>query len=481
MSSPLNIFTGLYIDGAWRRGSGEREILDPTTGERLAGVATASTEECLEAVDAASAAQPGWASTPPRQRAEVLRGCFELMVRECDAIADLIQRENGKSLRQAIGEVHDAAEFFRWFAEEAAHIGGEFRTGPNGDEQIVVLSEPVGVALLITPWSFPAALATREIAPALAAGCTCVLKPAPETPLTALYIADLVRRAGAPAGVLNVVLPDPPADAVAAMMGHRAVGKLSFTGSTSVGRSLLELAGKHLLRTSIGVGGNAPFVVLDDADLDIAVEAALLAKMRDGGASCIAANLLYVHESAAMEFRSRFTARMAQLSIGYGREPDADVGALVSACERDRVGQLLAELVESGGEVTTGGGTSGSSGFFFEPTVVANVPTDAPALGLEIFGPIAPIVVFDDLDGVIAQANAANVGLISYIISGDATLAFEFSRRVDTGIVAINRGLVSDPATSFGGFKHSGAGTEGGSEGVSGYLRRKYVGLELVR
>ncbi|MDA2987887.1 MAG: aldehyde dehydrogenase family protein [Actinomycetota bacterium] len=479
MSSPLNIFTGLYIDGAWRRGSGEREILDPTTGKRLAGAATASIEECLEAVDAASAAQPAWASTPPRQRAEVLRQCFELMVRERDAIADLIQRENGKALRQAIGEVYDAAEFFRWGSEEAAHIGGDFRTVPNGDEQIVVLSEPIGVALLITPWSFPAATATRQIAPALAAGCTCVLKPAPETPLTALYLADLVRRAGAPPGVLNVVLPDPPVDAVAAMMGHRSMGKLSFTGSTSVGRSLLELAGKHLLETSMGVGGNAPFVVLDDADLDIAVEAALLAKMTNAGASCIAANQFYVHERIATEFISRFTARMAELSIGYGREADTDVGALVSACERDRVGQLLAEFIESGGEVTTGGRASGTSGFFFEPTVVADVPIDAPTLGSEIFGPLAPIVVFDDLDEVITHANAADAAPISYIISRDVTRAFGLSRRMDTGMVAINRGRVSDPAVSFGGFQHSGAGAQGGSEGIAGYLKRKYVGLEL--
>jgi succinate-semialdehyde dehydrogenase/glutarate-semialdehyde dehydrogenase len=479
LSSPLNIFTGLYIDGAWRRGSGEREILDPTTGARLAGVATASTEECLEAVDAAEAAQPRWASTPPRQRAEVLRQCFELMVRECDPIADLIQRENGKTLRQAVDEVYYAAELFRWFSEVTAHIDGAFRTTPNGDEQIVVLPEPVGVVLLITPWNFPAAMAIRKVAPALAAGCTCVLKPAPQTPLTALYLADLVRRAGAPAGALNVVLPDPPADAVAAMMGHRAVRKLSFTGSTAAGMTLLELAGSHALPTSMGLGGNAPFIVLDDADLDVAVDAALMAKMRNGGASCVAANRFYVHEHAAAEFISRFSARMAELSVGYAREPDADVGALVSAHQRDQVERLVSEFVESGGHVTTGGDRCGSSGFFVQPTVIADVPADAPTLGSEIFGPVAPVVVFDEIDGVIDQLNATGAGLMSYLVGRDVSRAFGVARRMDTGMVAINRGHVSDPATPFGGFAFSGVGKEGGSEGIDEYLHRKYVGLAM--
>lgn len=480
MSSPLNIFTGLYIDGAWRRGSGEREVLDPTTGRRLAGAATASVEECLEAVDAAAAAQPGWAATPPRQRAEMLRECFELMVRERDAISDLIQRENGKAFRQAVDEVYSAAEFFRWFSEEAAHVGGELRTPSNGDGQVVVLPEPVGVVLMITPWTYPAAMVVRNIAPALAAGCACVLKPAPETPLTALYIADLVRRAGAPPGLVNVVLPDPPADAVGAMMGHPATSKLSFTGSTAVARNLLGLAGNQLLpTTSMGCGGNVPFIVLDDADLDVAVDAALVAKMRNGGASCVAANRFYVHESAVTEFTTRFSTRMAELSVGYGREPDADVGALGSAAARDNVRRLIAELVENGGHVTTGGVASDSPGFFVEPTVVANVPADAPALSSEIFGPVAPIMVFDDLDGAVDRVNAADAGPMSYIVSRDVSRALRLARRLESGMVAINRGLLSDPAAPLDGFRLDGVSNEGGAGGIGVFLRRKHVGIEM--
>jgi succinate-semialdehyde dehydrogenase / glutarate-semialdehyde dehydrogenase len=306
-----------------------------------------------------------------------------------------------------------------------------------------------------------------------------VLKPAPETPLTSLYLADLVRRAGAPAGVFNVVLPDPPAEAVEAMLGHCAVRKLSFTGSTAVGRSLLELAGRHVLRTSMELGGNAPFIVLDDADLDTAVGAALIAKMRNGGASCIAANRFYVHEAVASAFTDRLSERMGELSIGYGREPDADVGALVSTGERDKVERLLDEFVSSGAEVTVGGGPGAGTGFFFPPTVVAGVPADAGALRAEIFGPLAPIVIFDDLDDAIERANDTEAGLISYVVSRDVTRAFDVARRLDTGMVAINRGLVSDPAAPFGGFKHSGVGKEGGFEGVEEYVRRKYVGVEL--
>lgn len=479
MSAPLTLFTGLYIDGQWQRGTGEFPVLDPTTGDVLAGAATASVDECLAAVDAAAAVQPSWAEVAPRQRAEMMRECFTLMMRERDVIAQLIQAENGKARNEAIAEVTYAAEFFRWFSEEASRIGGEFRRAPNGDKQIIVLPEPVGVALLITPWNFPAAMATRKIAPALAAGCTCVLKPAPEAPLTSLYIADLIRRAGAPAGAVNVVLPEPPAEAVAAMMAHPSVRKLSFTGSTEVGVRLLAAAAPHVLRTSMELGGNAPFIVLDDADLDVAVEAALVAKMRNGGASCIAANRIYVPATLADPFVAAFGERIRALTVGYGREPDADVGALVSAAERDKVAAIVDRLVEQGGKITVGGNRADHAGFFYPPTLVVDVPIDASALGTEIFGPVAPVVTYDDLDEVIDAANGTVSGLISYVVSRDTGRAFAVGRRLDSGMVAVNRGVISDPAAPFGGFKQSGLGKEGGFEGLDEYLRRKYYGVDL--
>jgi succinate-semialdehyde dehydrogenase/glutarate-semialdehyde dehydrogenase len=479
MSPPLTLFTGLYVDGEWQRGSGQLDVLDPTTGDVLAGAATASVDECLAAVDAAAAAQPGWAQASPRHRAEVLRECFALMTRERDVIAGLIQAENGKALREALAEVGYAAEFFRWFSEEAPRIGGEFRRAPNGDKQIIVLPEPVGVALLITPWNFPAAMATRKIAPALAAGCTCVLKPAPEAPLTSLYLADLIRRAGGPPGVVNVVLPEPPADAVAAMMAHPAVRKLSFTGSTEVGVRLLRAAAPHVLRTSMELGGNAPFVVLDDADLDVAVGAAVVAKMRNGGASCIAANRFYVPTGLVDRFVDAFGERVRALTVGYERQPDADIGALVSATERAKVADLAERLVGEGGTIVVGRGADAHAGFFYPPTLIADVPMDAPALGTEIFGPVAPIVAYDDLDGMIDAANGTASGLISYVMTGDVGRALAVGRRLDSGMIAVNRGVVSDPAAPFGGFKHSGLGKEGGFEGLEEYLRRKYYGVDV--
>jgi succinate-semialdehyde dehydrogenase / glutarate-semialdehyde dehydrogenase len=479
VTASLPLFTGLYIDGAWRRGSGELPVLDPTTGDVLAGAATASIDECLTAVDAAAAVQPAWAAEAPRHRAEVLRECFALMIREREAIAQLIQAENGKAHNEAVGEVSYAAEFFRWFSEEAPRIGGELRQAPNGDKQIVVLPEPVGVALMITPWNFPAAMATRKIAPALAAGCACVLKPAPEAPLTSLYLADLIRRAGAPAGVVNVVLPEPPDEPVAAMMAHPAVRKLSFTGSTDVGVRLLAAAAPHVLRASMELGGNAPFIVLDDADLDVAVDAALVAKMRNGGASCIAANRIYVPTVLRDGFVTAFTERMRALAIGFGRERDADVGALVSPAERDKVADLVDSFVDQGGTVVVGGDRLDRAGFFYPPTLVVDVPVDAPALETEIFGPVAPVVTYEDLDGAIAAANATPSGLISYVVGRDTGRALGVGRRLESGMVAVNRGVISDPAAPFGGFKHSGLGKEGGFEGIEEYLRRKYYGVEL--
>ena len=477
--SALSLFTGLYIDGSWRRGADELPVTDPTTGETLAGAATASVADCCDAVDAAATAQPGWAAAPGRHRSEVLRNCFELMMRERDVIADLIHRENGKARNEAIAEVNYAAEFFRWYAEEAVRVGGDFRAAPNGDKQIIVFPEPVGVALLITPWNFPAAMATRKIAPALAAGCCCVLKPAPETPLTALYLADLISRGGAPPGAVNVVLPDPPVEAVEAMLAHPAVAKLSFTGSTAVGQHLLSRAASRVLRTSMELGGNAPFIVLADADLDVAVDAALLAKMRNGGASCIAANRIYVHRSIEERFVEQFSDRINGLKIGYNREPDADIGAMVSRAEQEKVDGVVTDLIALGGHRTTLPPQDQGPGFFSAPTLVAGVPPEAAPLAKEIFGPVAPIVAFDDIDWVVEAANSTTAGLIAYVIGGDVGRAFEVARRIDAGMIAINRGLISDPAAPFGGFKQSGLGKEGGFEGIDEYLRKKYIGVDL--
>jgi succinate-semialdehyde dehydrogenase/glutarate-semialdehyde dehydrogenase len=398
------------------------------------------------------------------------------MIEERGRIAALINAENGKALQEATGEVTYAAEFFRWFSEEASRIGGEIRLAPNGDKRIMVVPEPVGVCLLITPWNFPAAMATRKIGPALAAGCTCVLKPAPETPLTAFYLADLLQRAGVPDGVVNVVLPEPPAEAVAAMLRHPAMRKLSFTGSTEVGRVLLRQSADRILRTSLELGGNAPFIVLADSDVQEAADAAVIAKMRNGGASCVAANRFYVHASLAEPFTTALAVRMSAMRLGLGGEPDAEVGALVTAAERDKVAGLVEQAVQDGAQVRLGGSAPDAPGFFYEPTVLGDVAPDAPTLATEIFGPVAPIAVFQHEDEAIRLANSCEAGLIAYVTSGTLTHALRVAEQVEAGMVAINRGVISDPAAPFGGSKASGLGREGGFEGIEEYLERKYIG-----
>jgi len=471
------MFTGLYINGQWGPGNGRMTVDEPGTGEVLAEVATASVADCVAAVDAAHAAAPAWASKAPRERAEVLRRAFELMHAEQDPIAELIVRENGKVLSEARGEVGYAAEFFRWFSEEAVRIEGEYRLAPNGDKRILVTAAPVGVAVLVTPWNFPAAMATRKIAPALAAGCTAVLKPAPETPLTALYLAELLGRAGVPAGVLNVVLPEPPAEAVAAMLGHPAVRKLSFTGSTVVGSELLALAAPHVLSTSMELGGNAPFIVLAGADLDVAVPAALVAKMRNTGASCIAANRFYVHESLAASFTAALAQAMGALRVDDGLAPGAEVGALVSAGEQHKVVELVEHATKEGAKVLVGGEVPRRAGFFYPPTVLSDVGRDASILGTEIFGPVAPVTTFVDPDEAIAAANATPFGLMAYVC-GELGHCLGVAERLDVGMVGINRGVISDPAAPFGGVKQSGIGREGGHQGIEEFLETKYIGLD---
>ena len=474
----MELKTGLYIDGAWVSGNGTVDVIDPSTGEVIAAVATAGDQECEAALAAAHSAFPDWAKSAPRLRAEILRKAYELMVAEADYLAELISRENGKVLSDAKGEVIYAAEFFRWFSEEAVRTPGDFRKSPSGDKRILVTHQPIGVSLLITPWNFPAAMATRKIGPALAAGCTMILKPAGETPLTALAIVDIMERAGVPKGVVNVILPSSTGPMISKMLHDPRVRNLSFTGSTEVGRVLLRECADLVIRTSMELGGNAPFVVLDDADIDAAVKGAMLAKMRNGGAACTSANRFYVARSVADEFTTKFTAAMSELKMGNGLSEGAQLGASVSVKERNKIASLVESSVASGATIHTGGRTPEGEGAFYPATVIS-VDANNPILNHEIFGPVAPIVRFDSDEEAIKLANDTHFGLISYVYSRDLTRAIRTAESLEAGMVAINRGVISDPAAPFGGVKQSGLGREGGFDGIHEFLETKYIGVDI--
>jgi succinate-semialdehyde dehydrogenase / glutarate-semialdehyde dehydrogenase len=468
--------TDQFINGQFVKGSAHTvALLDPATEDQFAEVTTSSVEDCLSALDAANQAFSFWAATAPRVRGEVLRRAFELMTAEADAVARLIVKENGKALLDARSEVTYAAEFFRWYSEEACRIDGDYRRAPGGANWIMVSRSPVGPALLLTPWNFPAAMATRKIGPALAAGCTVVLKPAMETPLTAVYLADLLSRAGAPPGTVNVIVPDPPGDAVAALIGDRRLRKLSFTGSTRVGSLLLGQASRRVVNCSMELGGNAPFVVFADADIDAAIDGAMIAKMRNAGAACTAANRFYVEAAVADEFTSKLTARMVSLVVGPGTVDGVQVGPLVSAAQRDRVDAAIAGATAHGARVVGSGIVPDGPGYWSAPTVLADVAYDNPVLAEEIFGPVAPIVMFDDHDEMATWCNNVDHGLVSYVYSQDINKAMRLAERLETGMVGLNRGLVSDPAAPFGGVKASGLGREGGHEGLLAFTETKYV------
>jgi succinate-semialdehyde dehydrogenase / glutarate-semialdehyde dehydrogenase len=471
----VHMKTDSFIDGSWAGAERQLTVVDPATELPVAEVANASVADCLAAVRAADRAFASWRQTAPRQRGEILRRAFELMMARQRELAELISRENGKVLADALAEVAYAAEFFRWYGEEAVRIDGEYRRAPSGAYWILVTRQPVGVSLLITPWNFPAAMATRKIGPALAAGCTVVLKAAHETPLTALAVADVLAEAGVPAGVVNVVVPDPPGPAVQAMLESGLVRKLSFTGSTRVGAQLLAQAAPRIINCSMELGGNAPFIVFADADLDAAVDGAMLAKMRNAGAACTAANRFYVERGAVDAFTDRLAARMGALRVGPGLDPDSAVGALVSGAQRDRVAGLVDQLHDGGATMVVGGHRPDGRGFFYPPTVVRDVSPDSPVLREEIFGPVAPIVAFDDVDAMVGRANAVEHGLVSYVYSGDVGKAMRVAEALESGMVGLNRGLVSDPAAPFGGVKASGIGREGGHEGLLAFLEQKYV------
>ncbi len=471
--------TQQFINGEWRDASngGRLAVEDPGKGETIAEVAASTISDCLDAVAAASDAAAGWAATPPRVRAEILRRAFDLVVAHSDELARLITLESGKALAEARGEVGYGAEFLRWFSEEACRANGSVSTAPSGGYRILTQLQPVGVSLFVTPWNFPLAMATRKIGPALAAGCTTVLKPAKETPLTALALAGLFAEAGAPAGVVNVVVPPSASGPTAAMMADPRVRKLSFTGSTEVGKVLLAQAAGRVLRTSMELGGNAPFIVCEDADLDVAVDSAMIAKLRNGGQSCTAANRFYVHESVAEEFARRFGEAMARVRVGHGLEPGVDLGAMITRAERDGLLEVIADAEDRGGRVARGGRAVASPGYFLEPTILTNVAPEARCMTDEIFGPVAPIATFSDLDDVVERANGVDAGLVSYVQTRDLATGLRIAERLECGMVGINRGLVSDPAAPFGGWKESGLGREGGHEGLLEYLETKYVAV----
>jgi len=477
MALPTGVPTEMYIDGDWVGGDRPSfAVLDPATGSEIARVPVASPADVDTAVSAAHRALPGWAATAPRERAEVLRRTYELMTARREELAWLISLEMGKPLADARAEVGYAAEFFRWFSEEAVRIGGELRTAPSGANRIMTLRRPVGVALLLTPWNFPAAMATRKVAPALAAGCTVVLKPAEDTPLTALLLAQLLAEAGTPAGVVNVLTTDRPAEVASSALADPRVRKLSFTGSTGVGARLLRQAADRIVNCSMELGGNDPFIVLDDADLDAAVEGAMLAKMRNGGQACTAANRFLVQESVASVFAEKLAAAMAGLRVGAGTTEKTQLGPLVSRRAVDGVADKVDRSVAAGASVLLGGSRPAGPGYFYPATVLTDVPRDAPVAIEEVFGPVAPIIPVRDETDALAVANASEMGLTGYVFAS-LERGLALCERLELGMVGLNRGLVSDPAAPFGGVKQSGLGREGGFEGIDEYLETTYVAL----
>ncbi|WP_380166302.1 NAD-dependent succinate-semialdehyde dehydrogenase [Jannaschia sp. R86511] len=473
----LDVPTDLLLDGRWRpAGSGRRlAVTDPSSDAVLATVADAGVEDARAAVDAAAAAAAGWAATAPRARSEVLLRTFELMRDRSEELALLISLENGKALPDARAEVAYAAEFFRWYAEEGVRLRGQLGVSPGGANHMLVSYQPVGVSVLVTPWNFPAAMATRKIAPALAAGCTAVLKPAAETPLTALAVAALLLEAGVPAGVLNVVTTSEPGPVVAAMLTDRRTRMLSFTGSTEVGRVLLRTAADQVLKCGMELGGNAPFLVLADADVDAALEGAMVAKMRNGGQACTAANRFYVHTDVHDAFVAGLVARMGAVRVGPGSDEATRCGPLIDRAAVVKVDGLVQDALDRGARALLGGRPVDGAGSFYPPTVLVDVPPQARVLHEEVFGPVAPVVRFEHEEDVLAAVNDTDYGLVSYLYTGDLAHGLALAERLESGMVGLNRGLVSDPAAPFGGVKQSGLGREGSTEGLLEFLEARYV------
>ncbi|MGW5075307.1 NAD-dependent succinate-semialdehyde dehydrogenase [Rhodococcus sp. NPDC004095] len=473
--------TGLWIDGkpCDASGGGTFAVHNPATGEVLAEVADATAEDALRALDSASRVQGEWAATAPRQRAEILRAAWQLVTDRAEDFALLMTLEMGKALAESRGEVAYGSEFLRWFSEEAPRIQGRYTTAPSGNGRILVTKSPVGPCLAITPWNFPLAMGTRKIGPALAAGCTMIVKPAEATPLSMLLLAQVFADAGLPEGVLSVV---PTSDAAAVsgpLMADPRLRKVTFTGSTAVGRKLIEQSAPQVLRVSMELGGNAPFVVFDDADLDAAVDGAMAAKMRNGGEACTAANRLIVANAVREEFTARLTERIAAMTVGPGYDEKNQIGPLITEKQRSSVAELVDDAVAAGARVRTGGGPVDGPGWFYQPTVLDNVPTDARIVAEEIFGPVAAITGFDTEEEAIAAANSTEFGLAAYIYTQSLERTMRVADALESGMVGVNRGVISDPAAPFGGVKQSGLGSEGGTEGIEEYLETKYVALPL--
>ena len=471
--------TGLLIGGEWRpaSGAGTLPVEDPATGETLVEVADGQPEDALAALAAADDAQKEWARTAPRERGEILRRAYETIVAQTDELALLMTLEMGKTVAESKAEIAYAAEFFRWFSEEAVRIHGRYMHNTTGVGRILTMRQPVGPCVFVTPWNFPTAMGTRKLAPAIAAGCTMVVKPAQQTPLSMLALAKILSDSGLPDGVLNVIAAKHSGAVIEPLLKDPRTRKLSFTGSTEVGRTLIEQSADQVLRVSMELGGNAPFLVFEDADLAAAVEGAVIAKMRNVGEACTAANRFHVHESIAPEFAARLAERMAALKVGRGTEPGVDVGPLIDSAQRQKVSDLVIDARARGAEVTLGGGALDGPGYFFEPTVLTGVPSDARVLAEEIFGPVAPIATFASEAEAIAAANRTEYGLVAYVYTKDLTRALRVCERIETGMVGLNQGLVSNPAAPFGGVKQSGFGREGGFEGIGEYLETKYVAI----
>jgi succinate-semialdehyde dehydrogenase/glutarate-semialdehyde dehydrogenase len=471
----------LFIGGRWRDagGGGTLAVEDPATGEPLVRVADAQPADGLAALDAACERQAEWAAHPPRERGEILRRAFEAIVDRTDELALLMTLEMGKSVAESRAEISYAAEFFRWFSEEAVRIHGRYMVNTTGKGRILTMRQPVGPCVFVTPWNFPTAMGTRKIAPAIAAGCTMVVKPAQQTPLSMLALAQILEQAGLPGGVLNVLTAKHSGELIEPLLKDPRTRKLSFTGSTEVGRRLIEQSAQQILRVSMELGGNAPFLVFEDADLDAAVEGAMLAKMRNVGEACTAANRFHVHESLAEEFAARMAERMGALKVGPGTEPDTDVGPLIDEDQRSKVAELVLDARERGARVLLGGERLGERGYFYAPTVLAGVPQDARLLAEEIFGPVAPVATFTTDQQAIDAANRTEYGLVAYVYTRDLDRAFRVCEAIETGMVGLNQGVVSNPAAPFGGVKQSGFGREGGFEGIGEYLETKYVALAL--
>jgi succinate-semialdehyde dehydrogenase/glutarate-semialdehyde dehydrogenase len=474
--------TELLIAGKWRPASagGTLVVEDPATAEPLAQVADAQADDALAALAAAADAQAEWGVHPPRERGEILRRAYQAIVDQADELALLMTLEMGKSVAESRAEIAYAAEFFRWFSEEAVRIHGRYMVNTTGKGRILTMRQPVGPCVFVTPWNFPTAMGTRKIAPAIAAGCTIVVKPAKQTPLSMLALAKILQDAGLPDGVLNVITAQHAGAVIEPLLKDSRTRKLSFTGSTEVGRSLIEQSAQQVLRVSMELGGNAPFLVFEDADLDAAVEGAMLAKMRNVGEACTAANRFHVHESIAQEFAQRLAEKMGALKVGRGTRPDVDVGPLIDEAQREKVSELVGDAVGRGAHALIGGSAlSGPSypGYFFEPTVLTDVPDDARLLSEEIFGPVAPIATFSSDEQALDAANRTVYGLVAYVYTRDLQRAFHVCERLETGMVGLNQGVVSNAAAPFGGVKQSGFGREGGFEGIGEYLETKYVAM----